>query len=694
MTFTSTRLLLDRNGKRSHQCRRAISVVLRVEPLEQRRMLAFASPHVDVRGIDRNANPPDTVGDVGPNHYIQSVNASVYRIHDKSGAVVQGLKPIDSLGTGVCGNGRGDPIVLYDNLADRWLLSEFGQGDNLCVYISQTADPTGDFFEYKIPTPNFPDYPKYAVGNDAYFVGTNEDDNPVYALPRQQMLDGPSATITAIRRTTTDRPNWNRNLIMPVDVDGPAPPAGSPGLYVRQVDDEITNPGGADPVNDVIEVWEFQPDFATPNNSTYNLTTTIEIADFDYNLCDWSRNCLQQPGTSQRIDALPHYIGWRAQYRNFEDYETMLVSFTVDVGVNHAGVRWAEIRKSGEGSWELHQEGTVAPDGDNRWMSSISMNGHGDIGLMYNVTSSTTSPSIRYIGRRVGDPLGTMPRGEHALPGGTGSGFQSTSNRWGDYSAMSVDPTDDASFWFTGMFTQGNGTSATRIGAATFSLLGDFDDDGEYTCADIDGLVTTIAAGTNDPVFDMDGDTVVDLVDRDIWLAEAGEFNLGPEKVYFLGDATLDGFVDAVDFIEWNTNKFTALAEWCSGDFNADGFVDANDFVIWNDNKFQSSDAMPMLASNRALPPSTKAYAERQVNLNYLAAGDIDGEALTSDAQVFYSDGLPTPINRNGATRERTRAYRKVGQEEHGFPYVDRAFSELYKHRQSESTSLSASLII
>ncbi len=378
---------------------------------------------------------------------------------------------------------------------------------------------------------------------------------------------------------------------MPVDVDGPAPPAGAPGLFIRQIDDEITNPGGANPTNDFLEIWAFQPDFVTPANSTYGLAHTISISEFDYNLCNWDRNCLQQPGTAQRIDALPHYIAWRAQYRNFGSYETLLVSFTTDVGVNQAGVRWVEMRQPNAGSWGLYQEGTVSLDSDNRWMSSISMNGQGDIAPMYNVTSSTTSPSIRYTGRRASDPLGTMPQGEHALPGGTGSGAVTTSNRWGDYSAMTVDPADDRSFWFTGMYAQGNGTSATRIGAVSFDLLGDFNGDGQYTCDDIDALVAEIAAGTNSLAFDLNNDSLVNLDDRDVWLSTAGEFNLGPGKTYLLGDANLDGVVDGFDFIEWNANKFTNIAEWCSGDFNADGLVDGFDFILWNANKFTSSSA-------------------------------------------------------------------------------------------------------
>lgn len=468
--------------------RRWASIGLRFEHLEDRRMLAFGTPLLDVAGIDAGINPPDTVGEVGPNHYVQMVNSaagSSFQVYDRDGTVVQASTALDSLGTGVCATGRGDPVVVYDQLADRWLLSEFAQraDQTLCIYISQTADPTGAYFAYQVATPNFPDYPKYGVWNDAYFVGTNEADNPAYALPRQQMLAGPSGAITPIRLAGTDLPNWQRNHTMPADLDGPAAPAGSPGLFVRQVDDEITNPGGPpNAANDFIEVWEFQPDFNTPANSTYTLAATVNIADFDYNLCNWSRDCLPQPGTTAQIDALPHYIMWRAQYRNFGTHESLLVNFTVDVdGTDHAGVRWVELRDNG-GGWTVFQEGTVAPDADHRWMGAIAMNGNGDIALMYNVTGTGTSPSVRYTGRLAGDPLGTMPRGDNALPGGTGTQFidfrpctdsngnptNANCQRWGDYSAMSVDPVDDTTFWFTGMYTEADGTTDTRIGAIAF----------------------------------------------------------------------------------------------------------------------------------------------------------------------------------------------------------------------------------
>ncbi len=149
------------------------------------------------------------------------------------------------------------------------------------------------------------------------------------------------------------------------------------------------------------------------------------------------------------------------------------------------------------------------------------------------------------------------------------------------------------------------------IGAFESDLLppivdGDFNDDGLYDCFDIDALVAEIAAGTDNTSFDLSGDGLVDVVDRDLWLAEAGAFNLGPGKIYLLGDANLDGVVDGQDFIRWNSNKFQSGRGWCGGDFNADGVTDGQDFILWNNKKFQSSDV-----PNALVLPNSSTYPHR-----------------------------------------------------------------------------------
>jgi subtilisin-like proprotein convertase family protein len=445
----------------------------------------FDTPLVNVQGQGySNVLPPDTVGDIGPLYYVQATNDSagthitVYNKADGSVAVSQFV--LSSLANSAVGGspytGRGDPIVLYDHLAGRWLLSEFeSSGNEIDIFLSDNSAPTSngaDWTQYRVNATNFPDYQKITLWNNAYLIGTNEADNPVYAIDRNAMLTGAGGLISFIRRTGTPRPNWPRGHTMPADIDGPAAPADSPGLFLRQIDDEVTNPGANDPSHDFIEIWEFQPDFTTPANSTYTLARTITINDFDYVVgSDSTRADLDQPGTAVKLDALPYYLGWHLQYRNFGSYETLVGNFTVDAsGAEQAGIRWFELRKTA-GVWNLYQEGTYAPDATNRWMGSIAMDGSGNIALGYSVTSSTVYPGVRYAGRRPTDPLGTLPRGENTLFAGSGS-QTSSSNRWGDYSAMTVDPVDDSTFWYTNEYIPANGLWTTRIGAFAFGPPG------------------------------------------------------------------------------------------------------------------------------------------------------------------------------------------------------------------------------
>ena len=427
--------------------------------------------------------PPDTVGDVGKNHYIQAVNGllgvgSLFNIHNKSdGSIAVANQRMGAFAeTSLCSVGAGDPIVLYDEAADRWLLSEFAglaatPPVAMCVYISQTSDPTDNLWHaYEFQTQNFPDYPHYGVTNDAFVVTTNENDggltNPaVYALDRQNMLAGlPARPFQRFQAPALN--GWAFQALTPADADGTTPPpAGSPAYVLRQVDDEFHGSSGTDPQRDFLEIWEFVTDFDTPANSSFQRAQSLGVADFDSDLCAGALNCILQPGTAIGLDAIPQVIMNRLQYRNFGTHETLVGNFSVDVnGFDRAGVHWFELRKDPSipnDNWRLHQEGTISPDGDSRWMAAVAMDGTGNIAAAYNVSSSVTSPGIRYTGRRPADPLGVMTLGENVAVHGQGY-FNAVGNRWGDYSAMSVDPVDDSTFWFTGEYAM-NGEWATQI---------------------------------------------------------------------------------------------------------------------------------------------------------------------------------------------------------------------------------------
>ncbi len=468
-------------------------------------VLDFLTPIINIDGQGfTNVNPPDTVGDVGPDHYIQMINGggTLISIYDKDGNLVSGPTSFTSLGG--CATGVGDPIVLYDQMADRWLLSEFGAGNSVCVFISQGPDPINDpWFSYNFPTPSFPDYPKYAVWPDAYYLTTNESSPANYALDRIAMLAGNPAT--SQRFTAPDLSGFGFQTLTPGDLDGSTlPPAGSPGYFMRHVDTEAHGPGGF-PTEDFLEVWAFDVDFVTPANSTFTQVANISVAEFDSELCGFfAFACFPQPGTTTTLDPLREVVMWRLVYRNFGAHEVLLGNLVTDVdGTDHGGVRWFELRKVGANPWSLYQEGTYAPDQHSRWMAAIAMDGEGNIAMGYNVSSGTFFPSLRYAGRLAGDPLGTMPQGEGVLIDGSGS---NASNRYGDYSAMSIDPADDCTFWFTGEYNASSQWS-TRIGTFKFDACGQAD----FT---LSGTPASQAVCTpNDAVYQIDVGQVQNFTD-------------------------------------------------------------------------------------------------------------------------------------------------------------------------------------
>ncbi|MFT5675772.1 MAG: hypothetical protein ACI808_001704 [Paraglaciecola sp.] len=420
-------------------------------------------------------NPPDTSGDVGLNYYIQSINGnsgSIFTVYDKNtGSLVSGPTSMESLGSGNCSTGAGDPIVLFDEMADRWLLSEFSsRGNNLCVYISQTSDPlAGGWFAYAFAAPSFPDYPKYGVGSDAYYVGTNENDPAVYALDRDAMLAGSAATM--IRIAAPDINGFGFQMITPADHDGSTDmPDGTPGYFLRHRDDEVHNSNSNDPTQDFVELWELVADFNDVNNASFTKVADFAVAEFDSDLCGLtSFNCFPQAGTNTTLDPLREVVMFRAQYRNFTSYETIVGNFVTDVDdTDHGGIRWFELRRE-NGSWSLFQEGTYAPDEKNRWMGSIAMDKDGNMALAYSWGSSSDFPGIRYTGRLAGSAAGTMSEAEFTLVNGTD---RNTSNRWGDYSHMAVDPVDECTFWYTNEYGNQNGQWATSISKFKFDSCG------------------------------------------------------------------------------------------------------------------------------------------------------------------------------------------------------------------------------
>ena len=464
---------------------------------------AFTTPLTNWPGMDYNVFPPDTTGDVGPNHVVQAVNGSggsTVRIWNKSGTVLATFA-MESLASGTpCNAGYCDPIVIYDSLADRWFISEFADTSavQLCLYVSTSPDPTGTWYAYSFD-PAYYDYPKYGVWPDAYYMGYNggtTGTRQVFAFDRARMLAGQPATYQMF--TVPSLSNLSFQLLVPASLESPtAPPAGAPGLFMRPRDTEVSGPTGY-ASTDFMEMWAFHVDWTTPANSTLTELADVPIAEYDCSLCgtgsDWS--CMPQPGTTQAIDPIREPLHQPLQYRNWGTYETLVGGFAEDVdGTDKAAVRWFELRRTG-GAWSAYQEGVVGgADAHHRSVTSVAMDGTGSIALGYTRTSSTLYPSILYAGRRSWDPLNTMTYVDALAQAGDSS--QSTYERWGDYSGIGVDPSDDCTFWYTTEYMSG-GSSATRV--ISFRFDADFQPDASPNtlgvCAPADAVYTVTTAKT------------------------------------------------------------------------------------------------------------------------------------------------------------------------------------------------------
>ncbi len=412
--------------------------------------------------------PPDTHGDVGPNHYFQVVNCH-FSIYSKTGTMLLGPMLNSSIFSGLPNNANsGDAVVLYDEQADRWLFSQFSLPTMpygpfyQMIAISVTGDPTGSWYRYQYTFADMPDYPKFGVWPDGYYMSANLFTSGsinwggclAAAFNRAQMIAGnPSAAMISFTKPWPDESSsW-----LPSDCDGPFPPANTPN-YFMYVYNWTTN--------DHLGLYEFQADWNTPANSTFSNYLSIPVNSFSTNVSG-----IDQPGTDVNLDALNDRLMYRLQYRKFNDYSTLVCNHTVDVSSSVAGIRWYELRKS-TGDWAIHQQGTYGPaDNNSRWMASCAMDSSGNIALGFSISGAAMYPSIRYTGRKKNDPLNQMTFAEKGIFNGTGSQTGSAA-RWGDYSAMSIDPVAQSTFWYTNEYlvtTSGAGWT-TRIASFRFTV--------------------------------------------------------------------------------------------------------------------------------------------------------------------------------------------------------------------------------
>jgi hypothetical protein len=443
------------------------------DPLVQKevRPNVGATQGINFDGIGAQSFAPSDVNlAVGPNHIVQTVNVRL-AVYNKSGTLLSGPTNFTTFFApvgGACAAGASDPIVNYDRLADRWVISDVGIGSTFseCVAVSKTNNPTGAYTLYNFSFgANLNDYPKLGVWptatNAAYLAtyniflnGRTFGGSDICGFDRTKMLAGNANAAQVCVMT----PNTEGGYL-PADLDGSTPPVdGQPGPFLTW---QNNNPGQ-------LFLRKLTMNF-TNNTATLSAATTINVANTTL-ACGNGGTCVPQKGTTQLLDTLGDRMMYRMAYRRFPDHDRVVVNHSVGNGTPVA-VRWYELLDLLTAP-TLNQQGTFAPDSTYRWMASIAMDKSNDIALGYSASSSTINPAIRFTGRVPTDPAGTLET-EASILEGTGSQTSGLS-RWGDYTALQVDPSDDCTFWYTNQYEKVNGSFnwSSRIGSFIFSNCG------------------------------------------------------------------------------------------------------------------------------------------------------------------------------------------------------------------------------
>jgi len=437
--------------------------------------------------------PPDTDGEVGSTQYVQMVNSD-FVVFSKSGAVLRPATPINQLWAGTnsecAAHNDGDPVVVYDQLANRWVLSQFvAQPTDTeqyaeCFAVSTTSSATGSYYLYEFDFGRtFHDYPKLGVWPDAYYMSSNEFPDGsqtsagagAFAFERAKMLAGQPARVVYFDESAYNPAGGQYIGQLPTDLDGSTlPPAGSPNLFA-EIDDASTIPPTDGSDGFVLRLWKFHVDWANPSNSTFGdngqPSYKLPVAPYVRLQCTYGYgDCAPQKGGPQQLDILGDRLMFRMNYRNFGNYASVLLNHTVKADAR-SGIRWYELRIPKGGDPSIYQQGTYAPTDDLtnpiwRWMGSIAQDKKGDIAAGYSASGPNNYPSVRYTGRAAGDPLGQMTQAEQVAYTGTGPQTEAE-GRWGDYSDLTIDPSDNCTFWYTqeylGTDTVVIGTWRTRV---------------------------------------------------------------------------------------------------------------------------------------------------------------------------------------------------------------------------------------
>ena len=456
-------------------------------------VLSRGDSRVTINNGNAGVSPGDPVIEVSTNYVMYGVNGNSsigtnFTVYNKTGVKLAGPTSFRSLAPAgdPCATSVSDPIIHFDRLANRWFLLEMGGANNrLCTYVSNTENPvSGGWKFYGYATPSTPDYPKCTVWPNAYVCAVNESGTgaKVYAFDRANMLAGITARPAQRFTTVAKLAGYGFQTLLPATFMGSAanpPPAGAPIILARHNDDEAHAGASANTTTDFLDLYALNLDWTTPANSNIATLPKVNIAEFN----SWMRNysdfaSVPQPGSTSLLDPIREVLMNSVTYRNLGTYQSIVGTFATNQNaartgtVVDAGLRWFELQNTGSG-WTLRQQGTYSPaDGaTHHLIGAVATDKQGNIGFGFNVTKTSTPvvyPSLAYSGRLATDTLGVMTQAETTVATGAAA---ETSGRWGDYYQMTVDPADDCTFWFVGMYRP-SGSWQTRAQNFKFSSCG------------------------------------------------------------------------------------------------------------------------------------------------------------------------------------------------------------------------------
>lgn len=419
---------------------------------------------------------------VGPDHIFEILdgNMAVFtkkgKKYPNTGKLLYGPVPNNTVFAGFgerCSvSNNADSVVRYDQLAKRWLIvvpvftrpPDNPQGPYaMCYAVSATPDPLGPYYRYEFQRPLFPDYPRPAVWPDGYYLPTSTSDNLVPDVitqkhdciaDREKMLRGLPATEQCV---VIDSAVFMLNS----DVFGKRPPPhGAPNVMMSTGGTQLLKRFE----DDGIYFYKVHVDWKDPSKTTVSQPQKIAVAPYHY-LCNGQlSNCVSQPDTKRRLDSQGDKLIQGLIYRNFGDHQSLVVNHSIATSAQAGGIRWYEFRLDGQGNPALYQQSTYAPDHSYRWLGSIATDRKGDIGVGYSFGGDPNYPGQRFAARAADDPKGQLTFHESVLAEGAAS--QTGSLRWEDFTDITLDPSDDCTFWFVGNYLKSGATSSrTRIGS-------------------------------------------------------------------------------------------------------------------------------------------------------------------------------------------------------------------------------------